>query len=259
MNEDTLVVVHCYEGDRDLVHTLMHYYTHHEAPVLLLSPSDSPVVIAHDGVECESAGKKGWKGRHTLRRQAAHWKLALQRPQNWFFLNDADSLCLTPELPEYLYSDPFKIWCNVLCHEGEHLESDRPNLNPPYFMHRSVLQVLSDNARLLEQRPEPPKDDLGFGVEAIDGFYTYLAINELSIPYENFPDGATTWPRGFDSVIEAARRGARMFHGVKNGTQLSFLQYGYNGWLIENALRKQASDPRYEFIHDGPVTVSEEI
>jgi len=255
MNEDTLVVVHCYEGDADQTRILLPYFMHHETPVLLLSPEDSPVVIDHPGITCLSAGKKGWKGRHTLRRQVAHWKLALQQPATWFFLNDADSLCLTAKLPEYLYSDPFKLWCNVLCHENEHLETDRPNLNPPYFMHRDVLQFLVANADLLEERPEPPKDDMGFGVEAIDGFYTYLVINELNIPYENYPDGSTTWPRGYGDMIEQVRNhGARILHGVKNSTHLNLAQFGYNGWLIENRIREEAEDSG-PLIMDGSVII----
>ena len=251
MNPDTLVVVHCYQGDADQVQTFMPWYTAHQCPVLVLSPEDSPVNLPQ--AECRSAGKRGWKGQHTLARQLAHWKIALEHPQSWFFLNDADSMCLTAELPAYLYANPFKFWCNVLCHENEHREDDHPNLNPPYFMHRSVLQALVNEA---EQRPEldghvPPDHDHSNDTpeeniscdlcywQAIDGFYTNLVINRLQIPYEDYPDGATTWPRGMGDMIESCRRGARMLHGAKNGAHIMLCQSGYNGWVLEQQMLEE--------------------
>jgi hypothetical protein len=230
MNEDTLVVVHCYQGDQHQVQMLLPNFTHHGCPVLLLSPEDSPVSMVHPQVEYASAGLRGWKGPQTVHRQVAHWKLALARPQSWFFLNDSDSLCLTPDLPGYLYSDSSKLWCNVLCHEDVHLETDQPNLNPPYFMHRRVLEQFV--AKADEVSDNIPQDaflephDWG---QAIDGFYTMMA-NELQIPYGDFPDGITTWPRGIMGMVDGARYGARILHGVKTRTHLRLVQAAYDGW-----------------------------
>ena len=232
MNPDTLVVVHCYQGDTELVNAMLPWFKHHETPVLLLSPADSPVEIIDPQVENASAGEAGWKGQHTLHRQVEHWKLALARPQNWFLLNDADSLCLSPDLPAYLYSDPFKFWCNVLCHENEHLDTDKPNLNPPYFMNRDVLQALVDASESLEIPEEANLEPHDWG-QAIDGFYSYLVMNLLHIPYENFPDGATTWPRGVGDLVDQCHtRGARLLHGVKNGTHLGLVKLAYEGWVL---------------------------
>jgi len=53
-------------------------------------------------------------------------QVTLDQPDwNWVLLNDADSFCLSPELPEYLYREPDTFWCNVLCHENEHQADDQ--------------------------------------------------------------------------------------------------------------------------------------
>jgi len=241
MNPDTLVVVHCYSGDELLVQQLLPIFLHHECPVLVLSPEDSAVTIDNPRVENATAGKKGWKGEHTLYRQLEHWKLALQRPQSWFLLNDADSACLSPDLPPHLYADPNKFWCNVLCHENEHLESDRPNLNPPYFMHRIVLEAMVKRAEEMEL-PEGTDFD-GYNDQlAIDGFYTRLIINELHVSYENYPDGATTWPRGIQDLHDHVKSGARFIHGVKHSLDAQLMVNNYHVWRREHmAVPEEAS------------------
>lgn len=260
MNEDTLVVVHCYQGDAALVRTCLKCFVHHERPVLILSPADSPVEIEYPGVENKSAGKAGWKGIHTLWRQMDHWGLALESDAQWFLLNDADSLCITPEIPAYLYTDPYKVWCNVLCHENEHQEDDHPNLNPPYFMHRNVLTALLERGRELEPPPDDVDPDIPPGAywQAIDGFYTMLTLNELKIPYENYPDGATTWPRGWGDMVDQVKdRGARMLHGVKTNSELTLLQFAWNTWTIEQRRRQEAYQG-YDGLVDGQ-TITVEI
>lgn len=238
MNEDTLVVVHCYDGDRSIVENFMPIWRHHERPILVLSPEDSRVDINDSQVSSRFAGKRGWKGQHTIRRQVEHWRLALDYAPDakWFFLNDADSMCITPDIGPYVYSDPFKLWCNVLCHENEHQEDDHPNLNPPYFMSRDVLRTLLEEADRLD--PELPQDAFteprAWG-EAIDGFYTHLVLDVLGIPYENYPDGITTWPRGVQDVLQhALNDGARFVHGLKASAHLSLMTLNYKVWLVEN-------------------------
>lgn len=100
---DTLVVVQCYQGDADQLPILLPQWQHHGYPVLILSPEDSPVVIEAEGVECRSAGRVGWAGRHTLDRQLAHFRIMAEYPQRYLLMHDADSVILSPELPDYLY------------------------------------------------------------------------------------------------------------------------------------------------------------
>lgn len=136
MNDDTLVVVHAYAGDRQQVIDFLPLYLHHGQQVLVLSPEDAPVTdIPHPRVVCRSAGKAGWKGPHTVHRQIAHWKIAAEFPHRWFLMNDADSFCLEAELPRWLYDDPGVFWSNEI---GTHYL----NYEPPYFFSKSVLRQL---------------------------------------------------------------------------------------------------------------------
>lgn len=258
MNENTLVVVHCYEGDRALVENFMPVFTHHERPVLLLSPGDAPVNINDDQVTSQHAGNKGWKGPQTIRRQMEHWRLALEHPSQaqWFLLNDADSMCLSPEIPTYLYVDPSKLWCNVLCHENEHQADDHPNLNPPYFMSRSVLQALLDKAESIGEIPQDAFLEPHDWGQAIDGFYTHLVIDLLSIPYGDFPDGITTWPRGRPDLFKyVENEGAVFLHGVKTSNDLSLLMLQHKAWKLRNATEMYTA---YSGLVDGE-TISVEL
>lgn len=133
--EGTLVVVHCYAGDKRQVVDFLPRYLHHGYPVLVLSPEDAPVHILHPQVICRQAGQAGWKGAHTVYRQVKHWKLAAEYEPRWVLLHDADSVCLTPQLPEYLFADPETFWSNEI---GHHYL----NYEPPYFMSGAVLNRL---------------------------------------------------------------------------------------------------------------------
>ena len=227
----TLVVVHCYEGDKPLVETMLPYWLHHGHPILILSPEDAPVTIEHPNVVCKSAGQRGWKGSHTIWRQLAHWKLTSEESFDYVFLNDADSLCLTPELPEYFYSEPDTFWCNVLCHENEHREDDHPNLNPPYWMSHQTLDKLIAEADSIGELTEDAFTEPRAWGEAIDGFYTHLVLDRLHIPWKDFFDGATTWPRGMNGMLARVDQGARILHGLKNLVDLHFSMMRYQGYL----------------------------
>jgi len=136
VNEDTLVVVHCYAGDAKQVADFLPLYLHHGCPVLVLSPADAPVFIDHPQVTCRSAGMAGWKGAHTVFRQIEHWKIAAEFPYRYMLLHDADSVCLSRELPRYLYDSPDSwFWCNEI---GTHYL----NYEPPYFFSRETMQKL---------------------------------------------------------------------------------------------------------------------
>lgn len=134
-NADTLVVVHCYSGDEQQVIDFLPVYLHHGSHVLVLSPEDAPVDIRHPMVTCRWAGERGWKGPHTVHRQIEHWKLAAEWPHKFFLMNDADSMCIEPHLPDYLFTDPNIFWSNEI---GTHYL----NYEPPYFFSREILQRL---------------------------------------------------------------------------------------------------------------------
>jgi hypothetical protein len=204
VNPDTRVSVHCYGGDGDQVKDALQLYLHHECPLTLVSPEDSPVIF--DGIECRFAGTREGSvtriqvpgepaeriitaGPISTARQIAQMKLLLTYPESFFLMNDSDSFCLAPEIPRYVYRDP-KIWCLAARNEQEHvfvgMPSDYPRfaLQPPYFMHRSVMQWLIDAAAA----PAPANPARRAYRAFIDGFMMDLSYIGR-IPFENFHDG----------------------------------------------------------------------
>lgn len=115
LNPNTLVSVHCYQGDADQVRMLLPWFEHHQAPLVICSPVDSPVTnIGHH--LCLHDGRAGHVGAHTWERQRLQMErlLTLGNECRWFLLNDADSICLTPKLPAYLFDEEDVVWGNVV-------------------------------------------------------------------------------------------------------------------------------------------------
>jgi hypothetical protein len=214
VNPDTLVVVHCYEGDAPNITGLLPWYLHHGCPVLILSPEDSPVKIDHPNVTCRSAGSKGWKGAHTILRQIEHWRITLDYPQKWFLLNDADSMCLSADLPGYLYEDPKVLWSNVITG----VPNPSINYEPPYFVSQQVLSLIMTEA-----------DRLPLVTDAIDEFYVDVA-RALGLTVENYRDGyhAYTEPEMLYTFIKFS--GIRMVHPVKRAEAARVYTRAYSEW-----------------------------
>jgi hypothetical protein len=189
MNPDTLVVVHCYSGDAEQVKNALPIYLSHECPVLILSPEDAPVIIDHPGVECRQAGKRGYFGQDSLDRQRAHLEILLEYPQTYFLLNDSDSVCLSPEIPAYLYARANgTVWSNEV-REGRPHESEYPKIafHPPYFMTRNTIK------RMLAVADIPAHEITPF----IDWYMLAMAC-EAGLRHESYPDGRSfpAWRHG---------------------------------------------------------------
>jgi hypothetical protein len=185
-SSDTLVVVHCYEGDKHVVEDKLPYYKRHGHPVLVLSPEDSPVSIP--GVECRSGGKRGYVGQDSLDREMIHLSMLLDTPYQWFFLNDADSLCIYRDLPEYLYDDSGVFWSNIAVEHRDHPSPyPKVGLHPPYFAHRSVIEKMVAHGSM-EAHPITPFID----------WLLIALISENNIPYRAYPNGVSfpAWKHG---------------------------------------------------------------
>lgn len=232
MNEDTLVVVHCYAGDQEQVEFMLPKYLHHDAPVLLLSPEDAPVKLDHPQVTCRSAGLAGWKGIHTLRRQIEHMEIAAEFPKRYFLLNDSDSVCLSADLPTYLYEDPDgKFYSNEGCDSVARKEAgtwsiqDEYNqtLQPPYFVSRpALLRMLAAAGPALAlciKNDEAGIDELLAEMVRCAGL--------TRVPY---PDGIHRETRNLNELARvyymARVYGTRMIHSVKTKDALDTLAIG---------------------------------
>lgn len=162
-NPNTRVSVHCYTGDEHQVRQAMQLYMHHGCPMTILSPTDSRVTI--EGLDCRYAGQReGSVEKRTVdgairvvtagpvanARQLAQMKLLLTTYSEGFFLmNDADSFCLSPEIPRYVYKKPDTVWCNYV---NDPLPANQPGyagyasnfprraMQPPYFLPRVLME-----------------------------------------------------------------------------------------------------------------------
>lgn len=159
MNENTLVTVHCYEGDKQQVLNFMPCYLHHECPVIIMSPEDSKVEVP--GIICRHAGRRAYIGQESLDRQRMHLQMALEYPYEYFLLNDSDSFCVSPEIPKFLYEQSDGVvWSGEVTDPREH-PSPYPKIamQPPYFLNRASLVRMLAVAHRVFAHPITPYID----------------------------------------------------------------------------------------------------
>ncbi len=225
MNERTRVAVCCYAGDQHQVIKTLGLYLHHRCPVVVLSPEDSKAEIKYLGIENRFGGRRAYIGQESLDRQAIHLKLLLDFPEQHFLVHDADSVCLSAEIPRYLYQEPDILWSNVV-QDGipEHqpaYPTGWPHIafQPPYFLSRKTIEGLLAVADRIRANPTMP---------FIDHYMVQLAI-ESGWPYRSFRDGVscpidTKYPNEFSLVHDAVQnRGAVLMHSIKRAEVMGLL------------------------------------
>lgn len=225
VNEELLIAVHCYRGDQALVEKLLPFHLAHGAPVIILSPSDSPVKIP--GINCHSAGKRAYIGADSWERQRAHLELLLATyPHKYFLLHDSDSFLLGAELPARLYADAEDtLWGNIVIEPRPH-PSPYPKwaVQPPMFLTR-------DTARRMLDAPEEPLH----GVTPYLDYWWLATACRAAITVRPFSllEHPTTGPvfTGTDSWQQLDYRirhmGARFMHPIKEDWQIELCQKAY--------------------------------
>jgi hypothetical protein len=242
MNEQTLVSCHGYSGDAPQVRILMQYLRHHQCPVVVVSPENAPLNarnVPGMGLAYRTGGVKAYIGQQSLDRQIEHMRLLLKFPQNWFLMNDSDSVCLSPELPRYLYDEDV-FWSNVVSDEM-HDRSGTPGykwprlaFQPPYFCSRKILEQLVAIGPKYKADPQTPFIDHCLMMWSIAG----------NIPYKNFPNGCSCptrdYEQGMKHMSDMVRfHGSIMLHSIKNAEALSRMAWSRVEWK-----RLQKSNPR---------------
>lgn len=224
-NKDLLVAVFCYQGDRRQVDELMPFFEHHKAPIVIVSPDDSKVTKVGPHI-CVRAGKKGYIGQHTWDRQRDQMEQLLQFPQQWFLLNDADSFCVTPEIPSSLFRDDNTVYSNQVDDfrkPGESWQGMPPwpkdyhkgypliAMQPPYFLHRNAMKKIVDKATGLVACPICPFID----------WWWIPAVYAAHVKHARFPLCAsceTSTPNGKAVMNQCVKeRQAQFIHSVKDG------------------------------------------
>lgn len=218
LNPDTRVAVCCYAGDQHQVVAALDLYLHHECPVVILSPNDSRAEINHPGVENRFAGKRAYIGQDLLDRQREHLRILLTFPEQFFLINDFDSICLSPKIPDYLYAEPDMLWSNLVIdnmpvRQTGHYPAGFPKLafQPPYFISRGTLEKL---LATVTDENIPANPMLSF----IDHYMVQLAV-KASVPWRGFPQGISA-PISSDQnsarlAWDAVCNGIIMIHSVK--------------------------------------------
>jgi hypothetical protein len=224
MNPHTLVSVHAYSGDQSQVEFMMPYYLHHEAPVIVMSPSDSPItkVEAAPTVICRQGGMRAYIGEPSLLRQREHMRMLLEFPFDYFLMNDADSVCVAPKIPKYIYDNPEVLWSNVVSDMmHQRLLSYRlPRLafQPPYFIsRRNIEKILKFAPRVRVDRQTP----------FIDWAMMAWAV-AAGIPYKGFHPVASCPTRNYQPGVDhmsslIRQHGAVMLHSIKDKNVLEHM------------------------------------
>lgn len=222
LNPDTIVSVHGYAGDANQISLLLPYYGHHECPVIIVSPTDSPIRFEdRPGLSCVQAGLRAYIGQVSLDRQKLQMQLLLRNyPHRWFLMNDSDSVCLSAKLPDYLYERNDVLWSNIVSDATVHPMADRlkavPNYDfpqlafqPPYFLHRSAMERLVQVADVVPGDPRTP---------FIDWCMMAWAVKS-GVQYAGFREGAscgTNTPHGLECMLNTVRHEGKFFlHSVK--------------------------------------------
>jgi hypothetical protein len=234
MNERTRIAVCCYAGDQHQVIKALGAYLHHKCPVVVLSPEDSKAEIRYPGIENRFAGKRAYIGQESLDRQRLHLELLLTFPEEYFLIHDADSVCLSPEIPAYLYREPDILWSNLVIDPiPEHQPAypkDFPHIafQPPYFLSRKTIQgLLSGGTEKIVANPTMP---------FVDHFMVQLALWSRW-PYRGFPDGIScpfsSHEPSRQLVFQAVReRGVVFIHSVKDEPGMAQLFWERQKYLM---------------------------
>lgn len=183
MNEDTLVAVSCYAGDAHQVTGNIEAYAHHQTPVVILSPEDSPVFFS--GWDCRQAGKRAYIGQESLDRQRRYLEILLTFPHKYFLFNDSDSMCLSPEIPRFVYDEPDVFWSNEVVEPRPHASPYlKIAMQPPYFFSRETIQKLLAVADRITAHPITPYID----------WYMVALVSEAGVPHKSFFNTERPYP-----------------------------------------------------------------
>lgn len=228
MNPKTLVSVHGYAGDQIQIEHAMPYFLHHDCPVVVLSPKDSPIVRvdAAPTVICRQEGMRAYIGEPSLERQLLQMKALLDYPFEYFLMNDSDSVCVSPKIPEYIYREPEILWSNEVSDmmHNRLLSYRLPRLafQPPYFIsRRNIERILAVAKKVRTDRTTP----------FIDWAMMAWAI-AAKIPHKGFLPVASCPTRAYQPGIDhmsalIRQHGAVMLHSIKDKPVLDHMVNQY--------------------------------
>jgi hypothetical protein len=226
MNPDTRIAVCCYEGDQHQVRNNLNVYLHHGCPVTVLSPEDSPVdsstilMSVFPDIDCRFGGKRAYIGQTSLDRERRHLEILLEYPENHFLIHDADSVCLDPVIPQYLYDEPDIVWSNQVDDAIPQHQASFPEgwphvaFQPPYFLSRKTIGrmlAVADDPRCVASPMMPFID-----------YYMVQLTMVAGLPWRRFMD-CLSYSIRYPVRGPAAIPGAVMVHSVRDPRAVQML------------------------------------
>ena len=195
-----------------------------------MSPADSPVSIIAHGVDNQLVGKRAYIGRDSLERHRGCLSVCLEYPENYFLLHDADSLCLSPELPRVLFevADKGLVWSNEVIEPRPHETPYRKiAMQPPYFLTRHTLyRILT--APPIPEHPITPYIDWWWTAHCWSAGVDCRPFTDLEHPATYMPGTSISDPwQQLDYRIRTT--GTIMMHPIKTDEQLQGCLSAYAG------------------------------
>ena len=251
LNPNTRIAIGCYSGDHEQVIQSLDLYLHHECPVVIFSPENAKVQIDHPGVENLHAGKCARLGPDAHAHHLEYLKLLLTFPEDYFLMHEADSMCIDPKIPDYLYAEPDTFWSNSgeACPELCEIEAFPPgcprlSFQAPWFLSRKAIKALvAASPRVISPSGMsgelPASKAHWIGLPWVD-LYLVMLTHAAGLPYKVFRNCyngfmasiealSPTPPKnfselqvaggeaGFQNALKAVANGANMIHSVKDG------------------------------------------
>jgi hypothetical protein len=222
-NRKTLVSVHGYAGDSAQVFDLLPVFEHHQCPLVIVSPEDSPISKVGPHI-CRFAGKRAYVGQDSWDRQWLQLKLLLEYDFDWYLMNDSDSFVCSAQLPEYLFADQKVVYSNEVTdfripgetYEGITWSKDYHRgfpliaMQPPYFMSRHCLEKIVKASFGLQACPITPFIDWWFVVACV-------AAGVRHLPFTHGASCETVTPNGLAVLSDRVlNTGSVCLHSVKS-------------------------------------------
>ena len=237
MNENTRVVVCCYQGDGHQVIEALEFFLHHECPLTVLSPEDSRVEVNYPGVTSLYGGKRAYIGQDSLDRQAIHLAMLLDFPEKHFLIHDADSVLLDPKIPDYLYAEPDVVWSNqvddAIPEHQPYFPEGWPHVafQPPYFLSRKTIaaMLVANGHPLTVASPCMPFIDFYMvQLTMVAGLPWKRLMNSISCPISidlrkvnPSKTDLETYSYGYKIAMDSVlNKGTSVLHSVKNSVAI---------------------------------------
>src|SRR5512138_3800464 len=127
------------------------FWYHHWAPIVTLSPTDEPMQVP--GIVNVSLGREGHTGRASIER----WRLMLEwcaeQPFDYFLMHETDSICLTNELPDYLFDNPDTLFSNEMPENAQPPIQGFYCLAPWFFSRKLIKEIVHYIPKLIFTGP----------------------------------------------------------------------------------------------------------